>query len=231
MRLSRKSAAMLVSLTLAIALSARAANTAPRAATLAPPVDPARLAQQLTPLSQQLELEIEPLADRWNGSLKTELRVHQRLSRLSLALTGPLPSRVELSDALGNVELLWAVRGDRVLIETRRELKPGRAILAIAFDGEWGANGRGLQRTGEGRATRVRAMLGGSEAARVFPCWPGDPATRWQLLVHTPAHWQVQARGLLPAAHEVQGRWHTTALKSRTALRASALTLEVTPAR
>ena len=221
---------MMLSLTCALAMSAVAA---PRSTTLAPPADPARLAQQVTPLSQQLELEIDPLADRWNGSLKTELRVHLRLSRLSLALAGPLPSRVEMSDPYGNVELLWAVRGDHVLIETRRELKPGRAILAIAFDGEWGTNGRGLMREGTGRKTRVTARLGsqqgGREAARVFPCWPGDPSTRWQLLVHTPAHWQVQARGLLPAAHEVQGRWHTTALKSRTALRASALTLEVTP--
>jgi hypothetical protein len=228
MRFFLKTTAMTVSLTCALAMSAVAA---PRAATLAPPVDAARLALQVTPTSQQLELEIDPLADRWNGSLRTELRVHQRLSRFSLALTGPLPSRVEMSDARGKVEVLWAVRGERVLIETRRELKPGRAILAIAFDGEWGQNGRGLQRTGEGRATRVIAQLGGSEAARVFPCWPGDPSTRWQLLVHTPAHWQVQARGLLPAAHEVQGRWHTTALKSKAALRASALTLEVTPAR
>ncbi len=189
----------------------------------------------MTPLSQQLELEIDPLADRWNGSLRTELRVHQRLSRLSLALTGPLPSRVELSDPRGNVELIWAVRGDRVLIETHRELRPGRAILAIAFDGEWGANGRGLQREGTGRQTRVVARLGpqqgGREVAPVFPCWPGDPATRWRLLVHTPAGWQVRAGGCALEARETQGRWHTTALKSQAPLRASVLTLEVTPGR
>lgn len=194
------------------------------AATLTP-------ARQATPLSHQLELEIDPLAPRWNGSLRTELRVHQSLTRLSLALTGVLPSRVEVSDARGKVDALWAVRSDRLVIEPRRALAPGRAVLAIEFDGEWGADGHGLQREGAGRATRVIAHLGGGEAARVFPCWPDDPPTRWRLDIHTPAGWAVRAGGCVPVAHESQGRWWTSVFKSRTAMRASALTLAVTPRR
>lgn len=214
-------------LVLAVLLAVAACAMRSEAATLAPPTPASELATDVTPEAQQLELELDPFAAGWNGSLTSELRVHRTLSRFSLALTGPLPSRVALSDARGKVEVLWAVRDHKVLIESRRPLKPGRAVLFLSFDGDWGAPGQGLRREGDGPRTRIVAHLGGHDAERVFPCWPGDPATRWLLLVHAPKDWHVRAGTATPESREVQGRWRTTTFRMRKPVRASTLTLEV----
>ena len=220
-----------LALVLVLALSAAVGARSDAAALPVPPPPPdlAHIARQLTPIEQRLELELDPLAARWNGSLTTQVSIHQSLRYLVLSLTGPVPSRVELTDVHGKVELLWAVRDDRLLIETRRPVRPGRAFLFVAFDGEWSANGRGLQREGTGAQAHLLAHLGGREAARVFPCWPGDPATRWTLRVHAPQGWTVRADRTRAAVHDDEGRWRTTTLRTRSAVRASALTLELAP--
>ena len=154
-------------------------------------------------------------------------RVLQEEGR-ALALDGPVPSRVELRDARGRVELLWATRGDSLVLEPRRALAEGTATLFIAFDGTWTHADSGLVRTGTGAATRVRLAAG---SPHVLPCWPGDPSVRWTVLVHAPAPWRPSSPMLRATRHEPRGRWRTTTLRSRATAPAHALTLELTPGR
>ncbi len=152
------------------------------------------------PVDQRLELELDPGSRTWSGSLLATLRVAAGTRTFELRLAGPVPSRVELTDATGRVPITWGTRGDTALaIEASRPLAAGRGALSVAFDGAWrdvtqGApreTGRGLHRDAGHSGAHLRAGAGS-----VFPAWPaGTAATPWTLLVHAPRTHEVRASG------------------------------------
>jgi hypothetical protein len=171
---------------------------------------------------QTLQLELDPDADRWNGSLQARLVVMRPVRVLAWTLAGPVVSRVEISDTAGRVELLHGQREPgRLLVEARRPLARGPAALAIAFDGTVGPGPAGMVRTGPGHVELARA------AGAAFPAWPpGTSPSRWRVVVHAPEDCTVRCP-LPPAGMTRQGAWRTWAFASRAPLPADSLRLEV----
>lgn len=158
----------------------------------------------LRPVEQRLELELDPGALTWSGSLLASVQVDGTGRRFALRLSGPAVSRVEMTDERGHVELAWGLdeRG-RLLVEAARPFAPGPASLNVAFHGEWRTSGPGVARD----SARTLAWLERGAGA-AFPDWPQPSATRWQLLVHAPRGFEVRASGRRTGIDGARG-WRT----------------------
>lgn len=200
-------------------------------AILAAGTDAATRPKVAVPVAQRLELELDPGSRTWSGSLLATLRVAGGGRTLELCLRGPVPSRVEMTDARGRVPLAWGVRGDSALvIEADRDLAAGRGALSVAYDAPWrdappGAAGEsepGLLRDAAHRRARLRGGAG-----TVFPAWPpGTPATPWTLMVHAPRAYEVRASGRRTGVDATRG-WRTWSFRVARALGADSLHVSV----
>jgi len=175
------------------------------------------------PVEQRLELELNPAARIWSGSLLATLEFHGTSRRIDLRLAGPTVSRVEITDGLGRVDLSWGVAGDSVLtVETGRAIQPGRASLSVGFDGEWRAATPGIAR--DSAHTRARLARGSGIA---FPAWPDSAApTRWTLMVHAPRDYEVRASGRRTGIDEAPG-WRTWTFRTAEPVPADSLRVSV----
>lgn len=175
------------------------------------------------PVEQRLELELDPGARAWSGSLLATLEVAGAGRRFRLRLAGPVVSRVEMTDGRGRVDLSWGREaGGLLLVETARALVPGRASLNVAFDGEWAAAAPGVCRD----SARARAWLERGEGL-AFPAWPGSAAaTRWTLLVHAPRAFEVRATGSRAGIDATRG-WRTWTFRTARALVGDSLRVTV----
>jgi hypothetical protein len=180
----------------------------------------------IVPSFQTLDVEIDPGSKRWSGSLQTWLLVRRPVRLLTLALAGPVVSRVEINVMGGAAELLYGERPPGVLtIEARAPLRLGRGAMNVSFAGAIADSGRGLART---RAGGVALARGDGIA---FPAWPpGTPATRWSVVVHAPAGCRVTCALPLRGTSR-QGGWETWTYVSPKVLRASDVAFEVRPPR
>jgi hypothetical protein len=162
-------------------------------------------AMALRPVEQRLELELNPAARTWSGSLFATLEVRDARRQFDLRLAGPTVSRVEMTDGLGRVGLRFGVLGDSVLtVETDRDLATGRASLSVGFDGDWRVAGPGVVRN---TARKLVWLERGAGIA--FPAWPiGTPETRWTLMVHAPKRYEVRASGRRTGVDAAPG-WRT----------------------
>jgi len=217
-------AGMLTPLLLATALNVLTAADGP---------DTARVASRL--VDQRLELELNPAARTWSGSLLATLELAGVGRRIELRLAGPIVSRVELTDATGRVELTWgAVRDSFLVVEAGRDLAPGPASLNIAFDGGWRDPLRDAPKDTLGAVVRdvsqlrIRMHAG---AGGVFPAWPsGTPATRWTLMVHAPSGYDVSANAHRTGLDQVKD-WRTWTFRTRAPVEADSLRVSVAPAK
>lgn len=186
------------------------------------------------PVDQQLELELNPAARTWSGSLLAKLELHGTSRRIELRLSGPVVSRVEMTDGAGRVDLDWGVVRDSVLaIEARRDLVPGRASLNVAFDGAWRDAARGGPSDTTRAVVRDVALLRArmrAGAGAVFPAWPaGTAPTRWTLMVHAPAGYDVRASARRTGTDET-GVWRTWTFRTSGPVDADSLRVTVLPA-
>lgn len=176
------------------------------------------------PLQQRLELELDPAAPGWSGSLLTTLEVRAATRRLRLRFDASRVSRVELSDVQGRVELAWGADGTgALLVEAARAIAPGRAFLDVAFDGAWAADS-GVARDSAGATARLERG-----AVRAFPGWPGPVVTPWTLLVHAPERYEVRASGRRTGIDEAPG-WRTWNFRVSRALPGDSLRVALRPA-
>ncbi len=176
----------------------------------------------LRPVEQRLELQLDPAARAWSGSLVSTLEVREPTRRTRLRLDGPVVSRVELTDREGRVELAWGMDGEgMLLVETNRPIAPGRARLTVAFDGEWRAAAPGIARD----SAHVRAWLEHAEGI-VFPAWPEHPATLWTLLVESPRGFAVRASGRNTEVTEAHG-WKAWTFRTSRAVPGDSLRVTV----
>lgn len=179
-------------------------------------------AASVRPIEQRLELQLDPAARAWSGSLLAKLDARGAARRVRLRLAGPVVSAVELSDREGRVEVVWGLdRDGLLLVEAARALAPGGAWLNVAFGGEWAAAAPGLARD----SARTRAWLERGAAAAV-PEWPGSPATRWTLLVHAPRACEVRASGRRASVTENRG-WKAWTFRTPGVLPADSLRVAV----
>lgn len=178
------------------------------------------------PLEQRLELQLDPGARAWSGSLLTTLEVRAATRRVRFRLEGPVVSRVEMADRDGRVKLAWGLDAEgMLLVETNRPLVPGTARLDVAFDGEWRAAAPGLAR--DSSRTRVTLEQG---SAIAFPAWPETIATPWTVRVHAPRACVVRASGRRTGLTESRG-WRTWTFRTGRAVPGDSLRAVVRRAR
>lgn len=174
------------------------------------------------PLERRLELQLDPGAAVWSGSLLTKLELRGATRELRLEPGGVVVSRVEMADRLGRVELTWGTGSEGELrIEARRALEPGTAWLDVAFDGEWRAAPPGVARD----SAHARARLERGEGV-AFPAWPGRPATPWTLLVHAPRAFEARASAPRVERSEHRG-WRAWTFRTRGAVPGDSLRVTV----
>lgn len=179
-------------------------------------------AAAVRPVEQRLELQLDPSARAWSGSLLAKLDARGPARRMRLRLAGPVVSRVELTDRAGPVELAWGLdRDGLLLVEAARTLAPGEAWLNVAFDGDWSASAPGVSRD----SARTKAWLERGAAVAV-PEWPDAAPTRWSLLVHAPRAFEVRALGRPVEVTEDRG-WKAWTFRPAGALPADSLRVTV----
>jgi len=186
----------------------------------AAPAESARVAPR--PLERRLELQLDPGARGWSGTLLTKLELGGATRELRLEPGGLVVSRVEMTDRLGRVELAWGTGPEGELrIETRRAAGPGTAWLDVAFEGEWRDAPPGVARD----SARSRARLERGEGV-AFPAWPGRPATPWTLLVHAPRAFEARASAPRVERSEHRG-WRAWTFRTRGAVPGDSLRVSV----
>ena len=179
--------------------------------------------------SQTVVLELHPQRDRYRGATEIFVTLSEPTRRIALESRGLEPSRIELVDRAGRVDLVWGERpAGTLLLEARRDSAAGPLCIRVAFDGAYPDSAPGLVRTGRGPRARLRSAfaLGGASAA--FPCMTGVGAQAWSLTIEVPAThalrtnlWR-QRTGYAPGVR-------TSVFRSRSPLPADSLRIEVRP--
>ena len=176
----------------------------------------------VTPLTQELELDLSPGRPEWSGSLRARLAVRMSTRRFTLRLPGVDASRVEINDIHGAVplEFGWAGR-DTLLVETGTPLSPGQAGFNIAFAGQLASQSGGPMARG------ADAIVLEPGAGRRLPAWPGiQPATPWKVMVHAPGKYEVRSN-LRMMRRSLQGAWGTWEFSSVRPMPGDSIEVEV----
>lgn len=187
------------------------------------PADTSRVA--VLPLEQTLELDLDPLATSWSGSLVTKLAFQGTTRELRLRLGRSVVSRIQLADARGSVPCAWGLTPEGELrIEASTPVQPGPGWLNVSFVGAWSERAPGMTRD----PARALARLAGG-AGLDYPAWPETPPTRWSLLVHAPARYEVRASGRRTEVDDGPV-WRAWSFRTAHALAADSLRVTVRPA-
>ncbi len=210
-----------------LALSMAAAGLAP-AAGAQPRFDfdatPGRLSKDVRPLLQQLALDVDPDAERFEGRSTITLRLRRPQDSLLLHAHKLQPAASDWVGADGRPRAL-ALQADEAAQTWRltpadgRPLPRGQGRLQMRWSGPVQATGNGLYRAAYGPPGAQRHILATQmeavSARQVFPTFD-EPAFRiaFELSVRAPAGWQVLSnmpeRRPSPAAGRILHRFERT---------------------
>ena len=99
--------------------------------------------------SQNVVLELHPAADQYRGETEMFVTLSEPTRRIAIDCAGAEPTRVELLDRLGRVELTWGERPNGILLlEGARDIAAGPVRMRVAFASTWADSGEGLVRSG-----------------------------------------------------------------------------------
>ncbi|MEO5989406.1 MAG: hypothetical protein ABIU54_05765 [Candidatus Eisenbacteria bacterium] len=179
--------------------------------------------------SQSVVLELHPQRDRYRGATELFVTLSESTRRIALESRGLEPSRIELVDGKGRVDLVWGERpAGTLLLEARRDIAAGPLCIRVAFDGAYPDSAPGLVRTGRGRRARLRSAFAFGGASAAFPCMTGVGPQSWTLTIEVPATHQLrtnlgrQRTGYAPGVR-------TSVFRSRRPIPADSLRIEEGP--
>lgn len=150
----------------------------------APVTDPLRLDPRIRPITQSLELELDPAADGYSGSVRVELHFSLATNRFRF-------HALELG--LGEAKLdgqVVALRPEQAGLVSAMAVEPwatGRHVFELVFTNDFNRDGTGLYRTEAEGKPYLFTQMAPADARRAFPCWD-EPGFKipWRLTVTIP---------------------------------------------
>ncbi len=178
------------------------------AAALAAP----RLGDDVVPVAQRIDLEVDPARTDFRGSVAIDLEVRRPAAAVRFHAQDLRLERVELTGGGGGER--WALApavGERGLVTAAapRPLAPGRYTLEIDFAGAFNPQAVGLYRVEQAGHAYAFTQFQAVDARRAFPCWD-EPAFKlpYTLRLRVPAG-LVAVANTPVAADVVADGWRT----------------------
>jgi len=179
--------------------------------------------------SQSVVLELHPAAAQYRGATEMFVTLSEPTRRIAIDCLGPEPSRVELLDREGRVELTWGERPEgTLLLEGARDIAAGPVRIRVAFTHVWADSGTGLVRSGRHARARVSAELSGGGARQAFPCMLGVGPQQWILTLEAPRTHEVRSNFARQRTGRAPGV-RTTVFRSRAPVPVDSIRFEVRP--
>ncbi|MDX1582659.1 MAG: M1 family metallopeptidase, partial [Thermoanaerobaculia bacterium] len=151
---------------------------------------PVRLGETVEPLSQSIDLHLDPEKDGYEGSTRFAIRVDEPLERFRLHAEEMAIGRSSLlgvgTDLDLNVEVLE--RGE-ILLHADRTIAPGDYTLEIEFQNDYGTRAVGLYKVTARDESSLFTQFQTADAREAFPIWD-EPSFKipYDLTLTIPAH-------------------------------------------
>ena len=167
-----------------------------------------RLPSGVEPLSQLIELRIDPSRTDFGGATSIKLNVQQLTDRIGINQVGLTLANIALSGVEGQ-RTLQATDGewDRSWLADGEPISPGDYTLTIEFSGEYATDALGMHRTSFEGNDYVFTQMEAMYARRAFPVFD-EPSFKvpFQLILSAPEGLTVVAN-TPPEAKEEKDGW------------------------
>lgn len=156
------------------------------------PADPLRLARDVLPVAQSVELTLDPAKDDYTGRVIVDLHATRPFTSFRLHAEGLAFTRATLANHDGDTVTLAAEVTDAkhglVTLIAPRELGLGNYRLTIDFTARYTHDGLGLYKTVSRGEPYLFTQFQDIHARKAFPCWD-EPSFKihWQLTLKVPA--------------------------------------------
>lgn len=152
------------------------------------PASAARLATDVVPTFQSIELKLDPSLKDYSGSIRAELSVKKSTRTVQLHSQGQKLESVTLTQG-GKAIPVTREYGDRGLLTLNAEtpLAPGAAALEIRFTHVYNTQAVSLYKTEKGGQGYLFSQMQADHAREAFPCWD-EPGFKipWQFTLKVP---------------------------------------------
>ena len=137
------------------------------------PADDLRLGDDILPVSETLELTLDPTKPTYDGQARIEIDVKAATTAFTLHAQELELRRVTLASSDGEAVSLTHRAGPIGTLEIRTEtpLQPGRHTLAIDFSNDLDTKGTSLYKLEAGGRSYTASHFQVDDARRAFPCW------------------------------------------------------------
>lgn len=150
--------------------------------------DPYRLNPAVQPVSQQLEMTINPNLDRYTGTTRIELDIRQPVESILLHAQDITIKQVRLGRAGKLRDAEFEILEHALLrVSTSIQIEPGQYSLQIDFEDDFNTDSVSMYRVEEHGRFHIFSQMEASEAREAFPCFD-EPAYKipWQLTLTVP---------------------------------------------
>ncbi len=170
-----------------------------------------RLATDVIPTAQAIELRLDADRPDYSGKVTVELEARRASDRFRFHSEGPEITRLALRGSEGEIDAAWEAESDEVVaVRTAAPLEPGAYTLEIDFTNPFDTQAVSLYRMEHGGAGYVFSQFQADDAREAFPCWD-EPAFKipYRMTLSVPeAHLAITNT---PAESEtVADGWRTT---------------------
>lgn len=162
-------------------------------------LDPLRLDLAVKPVTQALELQLDPAQDNYTGLARVELLFEVATNAFRFHAKDIDLQRATID---GKVLALKAGEAGLVTATATEPLEPGLHRFEIAFANDYNRDAAGLYKTVAGGRPYLFTQMEPVDARRSFPCWD-EPSFKipWRITVVVPS--ELEAVGNMPIASSV----------------------------
>lgn len=176
-----------------------------------------RLPAAIEPLSQQIELRLDPTRSDYTGTTSIALHVSQATDRIGINQVGLTLDTVELSSATGS-RVLEATDGnwERSWLADGKPIAVGDYTLRIDFSGKYATDSLGMHRVSFEGNDYVYTQMEAMYARRAFPAFD-EPAFKipFRLIIETPMENTAVSNTPVESKSEQDGWQRVTFMETR----------------
>ncbi|MEO8427508.1 MAG: M1 family metallopeptidase, partial [Verrucomicrobiota bacterium] len=153
--------------------------------------DPLRLDPRIKPITQSLDLQLDPEANTYTGTTRIELQFNTATNRFRFHAQG-----IQLGNATldGQTLALTAQKAGLVSAAAAQVIGPGYHLLEIAFTNDFSRDGTGLYKVETEGKAYLFTQMEPTDARTAFPCWD-EPGFKipWRLTLTVPKNLEAVA--------------------------------------
>jgi alanyl aminopeptidase len=189
-----------------------------------------RLGRAVVPTFQSIELKLDPAQAEYSGSTRIELEVREPTDAIRFHSEGQRLHPVRLVHEGVELEVSQgAIADDVVEVTVPEPLSPGRYVLTIGFDHEFGTQPKGLYRAEHAGDAYAFTQFEADDAREAFPGWD-EPGFKipFQLTLTVPDGTMAISNTEVEAESAGDG-WRTTTFRTTRPLPTYLLAIAVGP--